>query len=104
MQIINNDVKNGEFKKTMVSFLENQRSNIKIYFPYFLDDDEIELMRSYLENIGKTDPSSQLNYLSSSVEKIDQKLKNAEKNEKNYKSLYIKLGFLCGVVIFILII
>ena len=54
--------------------------------------------------IGKGDSNSQKNYFTSVKETLSKLKKEAEENNKKYGDLYVKLGFLCGLLILILVI
>lgn len=73
------------------------------YVIKYLNNDENEFMYNYVNSIGKTDRESQLNYLIYVEGEISQKLKNSEEDEKKYKQLYVKLGFLFGLVVLVLL-
>ena len=69
----------------------------------FLSKEEKETVEEYFEMLGKGDSISQKTYFSSIREKINILRKTAEENCKKYGDLYIKLGFLCGLFIVILL-
>lgn len=81
-------------------FNEKSEKNDKIKF---LSKNEKEFFREYVSMIGKSDNASQISYIDSSDTRIKELLDESSENEKKYKSLYIKLGFLLGVILFIAI-
>lgn len=95
-------VDNDDFLINFVAYLEDkEKFNLKISY---ISSDERNFVIDYYENIGKTEKSSQLDFLKKTEESLSVYHKNAVDLEKKYKSLYIKLGFLIGLIIFILII
>ena len=77
--------------------------NNKINKPHFLSDDEWNELNSYINSIGQGDSKAQEDYLDSIGKKIEIKYNSAILNEKKYKKLYLKLGFLFGLIIMIVI-
>ena len=61
-------------------------------------------MEDYFQMLGKGDSSSQKTYFSAMKEEIQKRYNLAENEYKRYGDLYIKLGFLCGLFLLILII
>ena len=70
----------------------------------FLQKEEHVFLEDYFQMIGKGDSSSQKVYFSSMKEEIQKRCTTAETEYKKYGDLYIKLGFLCGLFILVLII
>jgi len=70
----------------------------------FLKTDEKNVVEDYFSMLGKGDSASQKTYFSSIKESIIKLEKEAVENSKKYGDLYIKLGFLCGLLILILIV
>ena len=103
LSILKKDLdKNDLFFKGLRKRFYNQ-DNIKVSFN-FLSEDEIDYFKSFIENIGKTNAVQQYEFLSGTEKVIFEKLVVVQEEEKKYKSLYLKLGFLLGLLIFILII
>lgn len=69
----------------------------------FLSDEETEFINKYLQNLGTTDKDSQLSFLNSLESELANYTQVAEKKCKTYRPLYIKLGFLFGLIVFILL-
>ncbi len=91
--------KKDEFSKITVSFFDdNKKIESKI-----LREDEKEDLKAYLNSVGKSDAKSQLKLLEGYKIKICDNVKIATLEEKKYKSFYIKLGFLFGLIIFIIL-
>ena len=71
---------------------------------HFLKKDEKAFICDYLSMLGKGDSASQKSYFSSVKEQIKKQETEAIEIGKKYADLYIKLGFLFGLFILILII
>ena len=69
----------------------------------YLADDENEFFMQYVESIGTGDSESQSVFLTGADKYLDNRLSSSTENEKKYKSLYIKLGFMTGLVVFIIL-
>lgn len=95
------DGKKDVFSEMAENYLTNSKKIIK---PIFLSEDEIRFVEKYLQNLGTTDKDSQLNLLKSMEAEIQKYSMQAETKCKKYRPLFIKLGFLAGLVIFILIV
>lgn len=61
-------------------------------------EEEQAFLSNYLSVIGKGDRQSQLKYVETVESQITEYLKNANEDEKKYKVLFIKLGFLIGLM------
>ena len=98
-QLLNN-CPSTVFYITVKDYFLNKKEIEKIKF---LAENEFDFLVDYLSKIGKMDKVSQLNYLTYSS-KILLKLKDdALLDEKKYKDLYIKMGFLIGLIIMIIL-
>ena len=67
------------------------------------NEDEQTFLSNYLAVIGKGDRLSQLKYVESVEVQIAECLKNANDDEKKYKVLFIKLGFLIGLMLLVVL-
>ena len=79
---------NGVFETSLFSFLTNE---------------EKEEVKNHFQMLGKGDSGAQKNYFSSVKEQWIYRRNNAESNCKKYADLYVKLGFLFGLFILVLI-
>ncbi len=70
----------------------------------FLKEEEKRTVENYFLMLGKGDSSSQKGYFTSLKGRLSVLQEETEKEEKKYGDLYVKLGFLCGLLILILII
>lgn len=88
------------FLNFLFNSIINNNKNLSISF---LNASENEFIREYTLMIGGSDKYSQLSYLSSCDERINHFCKLAEDDEKRYRKLYIKLGFLFGLIILVVL-
>lgn len=70
----------------------------------YLSEDERKFLGDYFRMIGKSDAASQRTYLSAMREEITEKKQKSEELYRKYFSLYIKLGFLAGLILVVLIV
>ena len=70
----------------------------------FLKEEERRFTENYFLMLGRGDSVSQKGYFTSVKEQLCKLQVSAENSSKKYGDLYIKLGFLCGLLILILII
>lgn len=99
----------GEFAFLLTDFLRNMEQNgapLSIDWSQysFLKKDEQAAVQDYFLMLGRGDSSSQKAYFSSVSTVISKWNADANLAAKKYGDLYIKLGFLCGLFILILII
>ena len=71
---------------------------------HFLKADEKRTIEDYFLMLGKGDSASQKTYFSSVKNMLTKAENDAVATCKKYGDLYVKLGFLCGLLILILII
>lgn len=71
--------------------------------PNFLTADEYSAFLSYIGELGTSDKSTQITFLEDFQGEVSEKLSAAEEKYKKIKPLYIKLGFLTGLMLFVLI-
>lgn len=93
----------GDFRK----MLEERKAadfSAQISSPAYLTADERKFLIDYFGMIGKSDAASQKTYLSSLRTEIEERKKNSDEAYKKYFALYIKLGFLAGLMLSILIV
>ncbi len=99
----------GEFETLLLDYLtalnEQSGKNFMESGDYaFLNEEERRRVEDYLFMLGKGDSVSQKGYFSSVREKLSSLQEEADKAAKRYGDLYVKLGFLCGLLILILIV
>lgn len=67
------------------------------------NDEEKSFLKNYLNSLGGSDKKTQLNYLESVDVNLVDLLNKAKEQETKYKSLYIKIGFLIGLIALIVL-
>ena len=81
---------NGLFGQIAYEYIVNKNHIPKIKF---LSDEELTNFIDFLDKVGKSDVKTQLDFLNSNKILVEKYYESAEKDEKRYKKLYIKLGF-----------
>ncbi len=99
----------GEFDELLQDFFrslqsgESLRENLLDGAKYaFLTIEEKRVVEDYFLMFGKGDSQSQKGYFSSVKSSLSKLQSEAETQCKRYGDLYIKLGFLCGLLLLIL--
>ena len=70
---------------------------------HFLTGEDKDVVEEYFQMLGKGDAASQKAYFSSVKQNLQTRGQQAEESSKKYGDLYIKLGFLCGIFLVILL-
>ena len=96
------DFTSGILHKFTLLLKENIFNNSEIENNYLTDSDK-SLFFNYIKILGKSDSESQIEYVNSLEEILKNNLNISIENERKYKTLYLKLGFLTGLLVFILI-
>ena len=95
----------GAFKEILQCYLLSLSGEKFDLIEYtFLKEDERVFLIDYFQMLGKGDSVSQKAYYSSVRESLIKWKTSSDEQAKKYEDLYIKLGFLCGLFILILII
>ena len=89
------------FLITIKNYIENGKLPPQIKF---LNKEQTDFLTEYIKNLGTTDKKSQLDFLGSMEEKLYSFEKDSDEKYKKYRPLFVKLGFLSGLIIFILLI
>lgn len=104
-----------EFNEQLILTLKFSRASIeKIASPFKyvsnilngkcpLSGPDAELVKDYTENLGKTDALSQVDYLSEKKTLLKKYKEESFTDYKKYSSLYVKIFFLIGVLIAVLL-
>ena len=93
----------GDFKK-MLEVKKGSDFETECYDYPYLKEDERKFLHDYFFMIGKSDAASQKTYLSAVRQEIGERRRASEDAYKRYFSLYLKLGFLAGLILVILIV
>ena len=101
----------GEFNGLLQGFFfnigahsPNDRRLFDLFEYTFLTKEEQSVVEDYFLMLGKGDSASQKSYFSSVKETLSKLQTESENACKRYGDLYVKIGFLCGLLILILII
>lgn len=101
----------GEFQTLLALFFEKiqERSVMEKIFLNddefsFLSRDEKRLVEDYFQMLGKGDTVSQKGYFSSVRDSLTKLQVGAETECQKYGDLYVEIGFLCGLLILILMV
>ena len=104
-----------EFNEQLILTLKFSRASIeKIAAPFkFVPDilkgesplsgNDAEFVKDYTDNLGKTDALSQVDYLSERKTLLKKYKEESFTDYKKYNSLYVKIFFLIGVLIAVLL-
>lgn len=95
------DCGKNKFSVLLSEYKTNKRKNNGAL--QFLNEEERAYFWNYAESIGTTDRKTQLNLLEEAEKTVCEKYTKCEIDYKKYKPTCIKLGFLFGLIIFILI-
>lgn len=91
----------GEFKRALDTYgKEHELKGNEA----FLNKDENFFLKEYFSFLGRSDSAGQKEYFSSVGKRLEEDCLSAEKNAVKYTDLYVKLGFLCGIAIVILLV
>ena len=94
-----NEYQNSDFIDAFRFYL---KYNIFEFDNNYLGEEDKNFYKNYLSIIGSGDRISQIQFIDNASEQIDIKYKNSQEEEKVYKKLYYKIGFLIGLMVFIL--
>lgn len=104
-----------EFNEQLILTLKFTRASIeKIAEPYkyvpdilegkeLLAGDDEQFLQNYIQNLGKTDALSQIDYLNERKSFLKKYKDDSFADYKKYSSLYVKIFFLIGVMVAVLL-
>ena len=94
----------GTFLESFYGALQNEeRERIDLTEYDFLTKEEKSFVEDYFSMLGRGDSGAQKTFFSSMKEPLSKIKFDTQTANKKYGDLYIKLGFLCGLLILILI-
>lgn len=70
----------------------------------FLSSDDVNYVNGYFSRLGKGDAYEQSGYFTAQRERLSALRADSENDEKKYGGLYVKLGFLAGLAVAVVII
>ncbi len=90
-------------------FYKNLYLNISKGNKVYLDQkiftqEETDYLENYLDFLGSTDSKIQLDFLAKTESELSEQLKKAIENEEKYKSVYLKIGFLIGLIVLVVVV
>lgn len=100
-EIFDVENQNDIFMTLATEYLKTKTVSVKLKF---LSKEEKDFVIKYLQTLGTSDKPSQLSFLNSMETDLEKYRLTAENKRKKYRPLFVKLGFLFGLIIFILII
>ena len=109
-QFISAYVYEGEFQEILKDFCVFLNENSAPLFLLarekyaFLKIEDRQVVEDYFSMLGKGDSASQKGYFSSVKESLVQLQNESQNDAKRYVDLYVKIGFLCGLLLLILIV
>jgi hypothetical protein len=68
-----------------------------------LDGCDGEFLQNYLFNLGKSEPSSQIDYLNERKQILKKRMEESEQDYKKYSSLYLKISLMVGILLAVLL-
>ena len=91
----------SDFYRYITEYFENKNA---VFTKKYLNPDELRFLEEYAKDLGRSDYETEKKKANLSLDKINEKKEKSAADEKKYRPLLIKLGFLFGTIIFILII
>ena len=70
----------------------------------FLSEKENAFFNEYLHRLGTSDKESQIAFLNSMESELLEYVKKSNEKYEKFRPLYVKLGFLFGLILFILVV
>ena len=67
----------------------------------YLNEEEMTFLLTYVETVGESDSISQIKFVEGSEKYLENKEMFSAEEYKKYKNLYIKIGILIGLIMFI---
>lgn len=100
--ILNNKTrKNSDFYNCVKAFFFDKQTFV--FEKNYINNEEKTFFNNYLQTIGSGDKVAQLKYVELISQQLKEKVKKTEEDQLKYKSTYIKLGFLVGLILLIVL-
>lgn len=96
--VINSFERKNDFYDCVASYFKEKKF---VFKKNYITNEEIDFFYGYLSKLGTTDKKTQLSYLEHVEIDLEKKLTAVLADEKKYRFLYVKLGFLFGLIAFI---
>ena len=96
-----NNSSGSDFYEYMQAFILDKTA---VFKKKYLGADESAFLYEYAATLGRGDYETEKTKANVSLEKIKERKEKSVDDEKKYKPLLIKLGFLFGAIVFILLI
>ncbi len=100
----------GEFQELLNDYFSSLEEQLAPGTPFyqrekisFIKEEEAHVLENYFLMLGKGDSAAQKGYFSSVSGKLVALQAETEREAQRYGDLYVKIGFLCGLLILILI-
>jgi len=104
-------------KRTLIEIIKEQKNDSEFYLVLqngiinkrydanfnYLNKDDVVFFSSYLKSLGTSDIDTQIDFINKTNEILVVKFNQALEYEKKYKTLYIKMGFLIGLMLMIIV-
>ncbi len=100
-EVIEKFKNNGDFSDFLKEYNKNHAWDGKIDF---LSKEENDFLNEYFSFLGKSDYLGQKEYFTATTKRIEELKQKSEVDAKKYTDLYVKLGFLLGLIIVILLV
>ena len=100
VEIINAQNNSSEFYAILCDNVINKHFFIALNY---LNLDDKKFFLSYTKNLGTSDIDTQIDFINITNEVLVDKFNQSIKQEKKYKTLYIKMGVLIGLMLMVIV-
>ena len=100
-KVLKDSYSSSSAKKLFNSYL-NDKNNL--IFPDFLNNEEKSILSDFFMKLGLGDTDSQKIYVKSYKNTFEKKASESWQNFKKYSNLYLKIGFMFGLTLMIVVI
>ena len=96
LEIINSeDCSNSDFYALLKKYIDKREFD---FTSKYLKTDELDFVKSYFDLIITSDDKTLEDFIDLNTKKLNETYEISLLNEKKYKSLYVKMGFLIGLI------